>query len=181
MDFTKDNIEFLLKKHKGKKIGFTCSCFDILHSGHCIMLEDAKSQCDILIIGLQTDPTIDRKNKNKPVQEYEERVIMVNSIKYIDEIIKYSTEEDLYNLLSILKPDIRILGNDWKGKKYTGYDLPIKIYWHERNHNWSTSNLRKRIYDNEIEKNNKKLKLMKKIILYHRKMKLNGYPDVSFI
>jgi glycerol-3-phosphate cytidylyltransferase len=128
------------------------------------MLKDAKSQCDILIIGLQTDPTIDRKNKNKPVQEYEERVIMVNSIKYIDEIIKYSTEEDLYNLLSILKPDIRIIGTDWKGKKYTGYDLPIKIYWHERNHNWSTSNLRKRIYDNEIENNNKKLKEKNDII-----------------
>ncbi len=152
MDFTIKNIDLLKKKYQGKKIGFTCSCFDILHCGHCIMLEDAKKQCDILIIGLQTDPTIDRPEKNKPIQDYNERLIMVKSIKYIDNIIKYTTEEELYNLLKALNPDVRIIGSDWKGKEYTGCKLPIKMYWHERNHNWSTSNLRKRIYLNEKNK-----------------------------
>lgn len=152
MEFTVDNIKKLQKKYAGKKIGFTCSCFDILHCGHCIMLEDAKKQCDVLIIGLQTDPTLDRADKNKPIQEYEERLIMAQSIRYIDEIIKYSTEAELYELLKMLNPDVRIIGTDWKGKKYTGHDLPIKMYWHNRNHNWSTSNLRKRIYMNEKDK-----------------------------
>ena len=84
----KHTISELKKKYSGKKIGFTCSCFDLLHCGHCIMLEDCKTQCDVLIVGLQTDPTLDRKDKNKPIQEYEEREIMINSIKYVDEIIK---------------------------------------------------------------------------------------------
>ena len=139
-------IKQLLEKYKGKNIGFTCSCFDILHAGHIIMLKDAKKQCDILIVGLQTDPTIDRKEKNKPIQLYEERYIMASAVKHIDDIIKYSTEKELYELLSILKPDIRILGSDHKNKPFTGDDLDIKIYWHDRNHNYSTSNLRKRIY-----------------------------------
>lgn len=149
MDFTEQNILNLKKKYKDKIIGFTCSCFDLLHCGHCLMLEDAKKQCDILIIGLQTDPTIDRVDKNKPIQEYEERLIMIKSIKYVNEVIKYSTEEELYKLLVMLKPNIRIIGTDWKNKEYTGYKLPIKMYWHNRNHSWSTSNLRKRIYLNE--------------------------------
>ena len=152
MPLTLDNIVTIKNKYQNKKIGFTCSCFDILHCGHCIMLEDAKNQCDILIIGLQTDPTIDRKDKNKPVQSYEERNIMINSIKYVDEVIEYSTEAELYELLKILNPDVRILGSDWKGKQFTGYDLDINIHWHERNHSWSTSSLRNRIYKSELDK-----------------------------
>tara|TARA_Y100000590_G_scaffold469729_1_gene659374 strand:- start:2034 stop:2516 length:483 start_codon:yes stop_codon:yes gene_type:complete len=152
MSLTLDNIITIKNKYHNKKIGFTCSCFDILHCGHCIMLEDAKNQCDILVIGLQTDPTIDRKDKNKPVQSYEERNIMINSIKYVDEVIEYSTETELYELLKTLNPDIRILGSDWKGKQFTGYDLDINIHWHERNHSWSTSSLRKRVYMSEIDK-----------------------------
>ena len=153
-NYTLEIINNIKKNNKGKKIGFTCSCFDILHSGHCIMLDDSKSQCDILVIGLQTDPTIDRHGKNKPIQSYEERNIMINSIKYIDYVIKYATEKDLLNILKYLNPDIRILGSDWKNKNYTGIELPIQIYWHNRNHNWSTSNLRKRIYEKEKEKEN---------------------------
>ena len=142
-------IRTLKKKHSGKTIGFTCSCFDLLHCGHCIMLNDCKTQCDVLIIGLQTDPTIDRKDKNKPIQEYEERKIMIESIKYVDEVIEYSTEAELLEILKELQPNVRIIGTDWKGKPYTGHELPIKMYWHERNHDWSTSNLRKRVYENE--------------------------------
>lgn len=135
------------------KIGFTCSSFDVLHAGHMIMLADAKKQCDYLVVGLQTDPTIDRPNeKNKPVQEYSERKIMISGVKYVDEIIEYATENDLYQILTELNPDIRILGSDWKGKKYTGCELPIPIYWHERDHEYSTTSLRERIYEAEKKK-----------------------------
>ena len=150
IDYVKVNN--LKNKYRGKKIGFTCSCFDILHCGHALMLKDSKEQCDILIVGLQTDPTIDRKEKNKPIQSYEERKIMISSIKYVDDIIEYSTEDQLFDILAYLNPDVRILGTDWKGKEYTGYKLSINIHWHNRTHNWSTSNLRKRIYEAEANK-----------------------------
>jgi len=146
-----EQIENIKQKYKGKKIGFTCSCFDLLHSGHMIMLQDAKQQCDVLIIGLQTDPTIDRKSKNKPIQAFEERRIMIDGVKYIDEIIIYATESDLYNILVNLNPNIRILGSDWQGKAFTGCELSIPIHWHSRNHGYSTSSLRKRVYEAELE------------------------------
>ena len=129
-----------------KNIGFTCSCFDLLHAGHIIMLKDAKKQCDHLIVGLQTDPTIDRPKKNKPIQSFQERKIQLKAVKYIDEIIEYSTENELYNLLKKIKPNIRILGSDYINKSFTGDDLNIKIYYHKREHNYSTTNLREKIY-----------------------------------
>jgi len=129
-----------------KKIGFTCSCFDLLHTGHILMLKDAKEQCDYLIAGLQTDPTIDRAEaKNKPIQSLKERKIMLESIKYVDKIIIYKTEAELHKLLIKLNPNIRILGSDYVNQPFTGDDLNIKIYYHNRNHNYSTTNLRKRI------------------------------------
>tara|TARA_B100000287_G_scaffold433811_1_gene496492 strand:- start:4321 stop:4731 length:411 start_codon:yes stop_codon:yes gene_type:complete len=131
------------------KIGFTCSSFDILHPGHIIMLKDCKNVCDHLIVGLQTDPTIDRSTKNKPIQTFEERKIMIESIRYVDEVTVYSTEDELYQLIQRINPDVRILGTDWKGKEYTGIDLDIPIYWHIRNHDWSTTNLRKRVAKQE--------------------------------
>ena len=110
------------------------------------MLKDAKAQCDKLIVGLQTDPTLDRPEKNKPIQSYEERYIQLEAIKYVDDIIQYETEEELYQLLKMLMPDIRVLGSDYKdGRYFTGDDLNIKIYYHDRNHNYSSSNLRKKI------------------------------------
>jgi|TARA_R110000824_G_scaffold19141_2_gene74619 glycerol-3-phosphate cytidylyltransferase len=127
------------------KKGFTCSSFDLLHAGHILMLKDAKEQCDYLIVGLQTDPTIDRPEKNKPIQSYEERYIQLQAVKYIDEIFVYETEEDLYKKLLYFNSDVRILGSDYKGKPFTGDDLNIPIYYHGRNHNYSTSNLRKKI------------------------------------
>ena len=127
-------------------IGFTCSCFDLLHAGHILMLQDAKRHCNKLIVGLQTDPTIDRPNtKNKPIQSLEERRIQLEAVKYIDEIFTYDTEEELYKKLLDIKPDVRILGSDYKDKSFTGDDLDIKIYYHERNHNYSSTNLRKKI------------------------------------
>jgi len=130
-------------------IGFTCSCFDLLHAGHIIMLQDAKRKCDKLIVDLQTDPSVDRKDKNKPIQSLEERKIQLEAVKYIDEIIVYETENDLQKLLFELDPDVRILGSDWKGKPFTGYSLHIPIYFHERTHNYSTSTLRRKIYEEE--------------------------------
>tara|TARA_Y100001970_G_C14259811_1_gene879177 strand:+ start:4544 stop:4960 length:417 start_codon:yes stop_codon:yes gene_type:complete len=129
-----------------KTIGFTCSAFDLLHAGHIIMLKDAKRQCDYLIAGLQTDPTIDRKEKNKPIQSLEERKIQLQAVKYIDEIIIYSSEKELYELIKKINPDIRILGSDYIGKDFTGKDLDIPIYYHKRDHDYSSSNLKKNIH-----------------------------------
>ena len=134
-------------------VGFTCSCFDLLHAGHIIMLQYAKARCDKLIVGLQTDPTTDRPEKNKPIQSLEERRIQLEAVKYVDEIFTYSTEKDLYKNLLFINPDVRILGSDYIGKSFTGDDLDIKIYYHDRSHNYSTTNLREKI---ESEKNKSK-------------------------
>ncbi len=146
------------------KVGFTCSSFDLLHAGHYLMLKDAKAQCDHLIVGLQTDPTLDlayrmktdNKQKNTPIQGYEERKIQIEGCRYVDEIVEYSTEDTLYELIKKINPDIRILGSDWEGKDFTGHDLNIPIHWHNRDHDYSTSNLRKRVYEGELKKRNNK-------------------------
>ena len=146
------------------KKGFTCSSFDLLHAGHYLMLKDSKNQCDYLIVGLQTDPTLDlkyrmsadNKQKNKPVQDFEERKIQIEGCRYVDEVIEYSTENELYELIKKINPDIRILGSDWEGKEYTGKDLNIPIHWHKRDHEYSTSNLRKRVFQAELKKRDSK-------------------------
>lgn len=133
--------------NKKYKIGFTASCFDLLHSGHITMLQEAKSVCEYLIVGLQIDPSIDRPEKNKPIQTLMERQIQLNAVKYIDEVICYSTEYELLHLLSALPIDVRIIGEEYSGKKFTGYDFPINVYFNKRHHNWSTTRLRKLILD----------------------------------
>lgn len=138
------------------KLGFVASCFDLLHPGHMLMLKDAKLRCDYLIAALQTDPTIDRHNKNKPIQTLEERIIVLEGNKYIDEIRVYNTEIELENLIKTINPDIRILGSDWKDKDYTGKGLSKLEYFHERNHKWSSTELKNRIvniYKNDNIKN----------------------------
>jgi len=135
--------------YKKLKIGFTASCFDLLHAGHCLMLKDAREQCDWLVVALQSDPSIDRPEKNQPIQSLDERKIQLESLKYVDQIALYETEEDLVFLLKKIKPDVRILGTDYKNKDFTGQELNIEIFFHERNHPWSTSELRKRIKENE--------------------------------
>ena len=128
------------------KIGFTCSCFDLLHAGHILMLKDSKEQCDKLIVGLQTDPSIDRPlTKNKPIQSLRERKIQLEAVRYVDDIFVYETESDLVDLLKLVKPDVRILGSDYKDESFTGDDLNIPIYYHERNHNYSSTNIRKKL------------------------------------
>ena len=149
---TISQINEIKRKYKGKRIGFCCSAFDILHCGHILMLEDCKKQADILVVGLHTNPNLDRDNKNVPIQTYEEREIQIKGCKYVDEVIMYATEDDLMNILVTLNPDVRILGTDWMNKPYTGHQLSIPIYWHQRKHNWSTTYLRERIYQAEMLK-----------------------------
>ncbi len=129
-------------------IGFTCSCFDLLHAGHITMLQEAKSICEYLIVGLQVDPTIDRPEKNKPIQSLMERQIQLNAVKYVDEVIIYHTEGELIELLKSLPIGVRIIGADYINKYFTGSDLEIDIYYNKREHNWSTTRLKKLILDN---------------------------------
>ena len=124
--------------------GITASSFDLLHAGHILMLREAKSVCDYLICALQTDPTIDRPEKNKPIQSYMERYIQLSAIKYVDEIIPYATEEEWLALLNNLPVHIRIIGEDYRGKDFTGKDA-VPVHYNKRQHNYSTSSLRKKI------------------------------------
>ena len=96
------------------KVGFTCGAFDLLHAGHIVMLKEAKDNCDHLIVGLQTDPSIDRQEKQQPIQSVFERYIQLRGVKYIDEIIPYDTEESLLDLLLATKIDIRFVGEDFE-------------------------------------------------------------------
>ena len=133
-------------------VGFTCGSFDLLHAGHALMLEVAKSHCDRLVVGLQSDPTLDRPEKNRPILSIDERLIMLKSVKWVDEIRMYESESDLISLLKSLKPDVRIVGSDWKGKQFTGYDLPIRVVFNTRDHSYSTSSLRDRVLNAELQK-----------------------------
>jgi glycerol-3-phosphate cytidylyltransferase len=135
------------------KIGFTCSAWDLLHAGHVQMLREAKEQCDYLIVGLQTDPTIDRPEKNQPVQTIVERYTQLKGVKYVDEIIPYATEKDLEDILNMYNIDVRILGEEYKEKEFTGKDIcrkrGIKLYFNKRDHRFSSSDLRKRVSNRE--------------------------------
>jgi glycerol-3-phosphate cytidylyltransferase len=136
-------------------IGVTAGSFDLTHAGHYLMIEECKGQCDYLIVFLQTNPHIDRPDKNTPVQSTHERYLQVRACKYIDEVIVYETEADLYNLLCSVKFDKRFIGSDWEGKPYTGHNIPgmiSKVVFNSRNHGFSTSNLRKRVYEAENAK-----------------------------
>lgn len=137
------------KDGKQLRVGFTASAFDLLHAGHVSMLEDAKQQCDYLIAALQNDPTLDRPEKNKPVQSIVERFIQLRAVRYVDEIIVYNTEKDLEDLLLMMPIDVRILGEEYKDKAFTGRDIcvtrGIDLHFNKREHSFSTSDLRKRV------------------------------------
>lgn len=137
-------------KSEGKKVGITFSTFDILHAGHIAMLSEAKNHCDYLIAGLQTDPTIDRPDiKNKPVQSIVERQIQLAACRYVDEVVVYSTEQDLRDLLLILPVDVRILGIEYQNTEFSGIDeckkRNIELVFNARDHSFSSSSLRKRV------------------------------------
>jgi len=130
---------------KDKVIGFTASSFDLLHAGHVVMLEEAKGNCDYLIVGLQNDPTIDRPEKNKPVQSIVERQLQLGAVRYVDEVIVYNTEADLRDLLLTLPIDVRIIGEEYEDKDFTGKDIPMHIVYNSRKHSFSSTDLRKRV------------------------------------
>lgn len=138
------------------RVGFSCSTFDMLHAGHVAMLQEAKKQCDYLIVGLQNDPTLDRPNKNKPVQSIVERQMQLKGSRYVDEIWVYNTEQDLEDLLLMLPIDVRILGVEYEDKEFTGREIchrrGIELYFNSRDHSFSSSSLRRRVYEAEAEK-----------------------------
>ena len=131
------------------RIGFTCSAFDLCHSGHVAMLREAKDQCDYLICGLQVDPTIDRTSKNKPVQTIVERYTQLSAVRYVDEIVPYVTEADLEDILAMYPINVRILGEEYRDKDFTGRDIckkrGIDLHFNRRDHRFSTTELRNRI------------------------------------
>ena len=141
----------------GKPVGFTCSTFDLLHAGHILMLAECKQICDYLIVGVQSDPTIDRPGtKNKPVQSIVERYVQLSAVKFVDEIIVYNTEKDLEDMLMFLPISVRIIGEEYKDKDFTGKqiceDRGIKIWYNSRSHRFSSSELRQRTYQSEMNK-----------------------------
>ena len=126
------------------KIGFTCGAFDLLHAGHIVMLEETKQFCNYLIVGLQTDTSIERPSKNKPIKSIYERYIQLSAVKFVDKIIPYDTENSLVDLLQSQNINIRFVGEDYKNKAFTGDDLNIKIQYTNRQHSFSTTSLRQR-------------------------------------
>ena len=135
------------------RVGFTASAFDLLHAGHVQMLREAKDQCDYLICGLQLDPSMDRRDKNSPVQTIVERYTQLKGVKYVDEIIPYASERDLEDILSMYNIDVRILGEEYREKEFTGRDIckkrGIELYFNKRDHRFSSSDLRKRVIESE--------------------------------
>jgi len=131
------------------RIGITCGCFDLLHAGHATMLAEAKQHCDYLIVALQDDPSVDREEKNKPIQSIFERQLQLSAVRFVDDIVIYNTERDLLDVLKSLPIDVRIIGSDYIDKEFTGkqysVDNEIDIVYNSRDHSFSTSDLRKRV------------------------------------
>jgi|TARA_B100001094_G_scaffold249999_1_gene247429 glycerol-3-phosphate cytidylyltransferase len=135
------------------RVGFTCSTFDLLHAGHIIMLREAKEQCDYLICGLQVDPSLDRPEKNAPIQTVVERYTQLKAVSYVDEIIPYGTEKDLEDILTMYPIDVRILGQEYRDGTFTGRAIcasrGIELYFNKRDHRFSSSDLRKRVTEKD--------------------------------
>jgi glycerol-3-phosphate cytidylyltransferase len=143
------------------KIGFNCSCFDLFHAGHVTMLKMEKSRCDYLKVALQVDPTADRPGlKNKPTQSIYERYVQVQACKYVDEILLYDTEKELLNLIMTQDIHIRFLSDEYLYRDFTGkqycMDNGIELFYHKRQHTYSTSELRNRVYELEFAKRQEK-------------------------
>lgn len=141
------------------KTGITFSAFDLLHAGHIKMLEEAKLNCDYLIVGLQTDPTLDRPEKNKPSQSVVERYIQLKGCKFVDEIVPYATEQDLKDILQSFQIDVRFLGDEYKERDFTGRayceEKGIEFYFNTRDHRFSSSGLRREVFQLELLNGNK--------------------------
>tara|TARA_Y100000992_G_C21273163_1_gene498179 strand:- start:2402 stop:2842 length:441 start_codon:yes stop_codon:yes gene_type:complete len=142
------------------KVGLTASTFDLLHAGHIEMLREAKSQCDYLICALQIDPSVDRPSKNKPAQTIVERYTQLQAVRFVDEIIPYLHETDLEDILNMRTINVRILGEEYRDKEFTGRDIckkrDVELHFNKRDHRFSSSDLRKRI--GEMHVNNGQIK-----------------------
>lgn len=140
----------------GPRVGITFSTFDLLHAGRIMMLAEAKRQCDYLIVGLQMDPTLDRPEKNAPTQTVVERYIQLRGCQYVDEIVPYSTEQDLEDILRSFKLDVRIVGDEYRESAFTGRDYcetsGIELYFNGRDHRFSSSGLRRIVAEKEAER-----------------------------
>lgn len=138
-------------ERKQYKVGIICGSFDLIHPGYIRMFKDSKSVCSTLVVALQDDPTIDRPEKCKPVQDFAGRKEILESIRYIDNIVEYSTEKELAELLASTEHDVRILGTDYKGRdNYTGASLGKPVYYHQRDHNYSTTALKEAVYEERL-------------------------------
>ena len=162
-----------------RRTGITFSSFDLLHAGHVDMLREAKTVCDYLICGLQTDPTLDRIEKNVPIQTLPERYIQLSGIKYVDEIIPYQTESDVVDILNMFNIDVRIIGAEYKNIEFTGKSgcekNGIELYYNERNHRFSSSDLRQRVYSRE--KCNEKLHIDKSVTVDFSKKSMQEWAE----
>lgn len=152
---TLEEISNYRKENKNLKICVAASGWDLLHNGHILFLKEGKEKSDLMVAFLQTNPRVDRPEKNLPILSFEERRVMIEGCRYVDKIFVYTTEKELYSGLKALEADLRILGDDYIGKRFTGDDLPTPIYFHDRSsHGASTTKLRKRIYEAELAKIN---------------------------
>lgn len=143
-----------LLRSEGKRIGFTASAFDLMHAGHMTMLAEASAKCDFLIVGLLIDPTKDRpETKNQPVQSVFERWLLCQSNSYVDMVIPFETERDLVDMIKVLNPDVRFVGEEYRGTEHTGWDIPgVEIIYNRRAHSFSSSELRQRVLESERDK-----------------------------
>ena len=141
-------------KEEGYTVGFTASTFDMLHAGHVAMLQECKIDCDLLIVGLLSDPTISRPDlKNKPIQSMLERWIQLQGIEGVDIIVPFDTEQDLEDMIKILRPEVRFVGEEYEGKEHTGWNIEgTRIIYNKRRHNYGSSQLRDKIYEQESKK-----------------------------
>ena len=145
-----------IKYNAKGKIGITASTFDLLHAGHIMMLSECKKHCDYLICALQNDPSVDRAQKNSPVQSIVERQIQLAACTFVDDIVVYNTEKDLEDILLALPVDVRILGVEYADKDFTGkrecQKKGIEIIYNSRDHSFSSTQLRTRVLERERER-----------------------------
>ena len=135
------------------KKGITFGAFDLFHAGHVLMLEEARTACDYLIVCIQSDPSLDRIEKNKPVQSIIEREIQVSGCRFVDEVIIYDTEADLLNIIGQVDWDVRIIGEEYKDKDFTGRDQTLeRCHFNKRPHTFSSSELRERVSKEHFKK-----------------------------
>jgi len=156
---------------KSKIVGFTAGNFDLIHPGYIYTFQEAKRHCDHFIVFLQKDPSLHRKSKYKPVIPLYERYRTLMAIQYIDEVYVYQTEEELYQLIEFFKPDVRILGEDYIGKSFTGDDLPPKVVYTTRAHGWSTTKMKDMIAMQTIKQNPE---IQETAQFFERKLDLDG-------